>query len=40
MAGVVECSGFVDGYSIDGVRLNLGEKDKKWKGSKETFMFL
>ena len=27
------------GYSIDGVPLNLSEKDQKWLGIKETFKF-
>lgn len=27
------------GYSIDGVPLNLSEKNQKWKGIKETFKF-
>ena len=27
------------GYSIDGVPLNLSEKDQKWKGIRETFKF-
>ena len=28
-----------DGYVVDGVPLNLSEKDKKWLGFKETFKF-
>lgn len=27
------------GYTLDGVPLNLSEKDQKWKGIKETFKF-
>ncbi len=27
------------GYSIDGIPLNLSDKDQKWKGMKETFKF-
>ena len=27
------------GYSLDGVQLNLSEKDQKWLGIKETFKF-
>ena len=28
-----------DGYSIEGVRLNLSDKDQKWLGIKDTFKF-
>ena len=28
-----------EGYSIDGVPLNLSEKDQKWLGINETFAF-
>ena len=27
------------GYSVDGVSLNLSEKDQKWLGIKDTFKF-
>ena len=27
------------GYSVDGVRLNLSDKDQKWLGLKDTFKF-
>lgn len=28
-----------EGYSVDGVKLNLSEKDQKWLGIRETFKF-
>lgn len=28
-----------EGYTIDGVQLNLSDKDQKWLGIRETFMF-
>ena len=28
-----------EGYSIDGVALNLSDKDQKWLGIKDTFKF-
>ena len=28
-----------EGYSLDGVPLNLSERDQKWVGLKDTFRF-
>ena len=28
-----------EGYSVDGVSLNLSDKDQKWSGIKDTFSF-
>ena len=28
-----------DGYTVDGVALNMSDKDKKWLGIKDTFKF-
>ena len=28
-----------DGYTLDGIALNLSEKDQKWRGIKDTFKF-
>lgn len=28
-----------EGYSVDGVALNLSDKDQKWLGIKDTFKF-
>jgi dTDP-4-dehydrorhamnose 3,5-epimerase len=28
-----------EGYSVDGVSLNLSDKDQKWLGLKDTFKF-
>ena len=28
-----------DGYTVDGIPLNLSDKDKKWLGLKDTFKF-
>jgi len=28
-----------EGYTVDGVALNLSEKDQKWLGIKDTFSF-
>lgn len=32
-------SASANGYSIEGISLNLSEKDQRWKGIKETFKF-
>lgn len=37
--GTYKGSASGEGYSIDGVPLNLAEKDQKWLGIKETFSF-
>lgn len=39
IVGVYSGSASAEGYSFDGVPLNLSEKDQKWKGIKETFKF-
>lgn len=37
--GTYKDSASADGYSIDGVALNLSDKDQKWLGLKDTFKF-
>lgn len=39
LLGVYTGTASADGYSVDGVPLNLSEKDQKWLGIKETFTF-
>ncbi len=39
LEGVYNGSASAEGYSIDGVALNLSEKDQKWLGIKDTFKF-
>ena len=37
--GQYKGSACADGYTLDGVKLNLSDKDQKWLGLKETFKF-
>ena len=39
LLGVYNGTASAEGYSVDGVPLNLSEKDQKWLGLKETFTF-
>lgn len=39
VVGEYSGSASAEGYSIDGVSLNLSEKDQKWKGISDTFKF-
>ncbi len=39
LLGVYTGSASASGYTVDGVPLNLSEKDQKWLGIKETFTF-
>ena len=39
VVGLYSGSASADGYSIDGVSLNLSEKDQKWLGIRDTFKF-
>ncbi len=39
LKGIYTGKASAEGYSIDGVPLNLSEKDQKWRGIKETFTF-
>ena len=39
LEGEYKGSPSAEGYSVDGVALNLSEKDQKWPGIKETFKF-
>ena len=39
LLGVYTGTASADGYSVDGVPLNLSEKDQKWLGIKKTFTF-
>ena len=39
VVGTFSGSASAAGYSLDGVPLNLSEKDQKWKGIGETFRF-
>lgn len=39
LLGVFNGTASAEGYSVDGVPLNLSEKDQKWLGIKETFTF-
>ena len=39
LVGKYKGSASAEGYTIDGVPLNLSEKDQKWLGIKDTFTF-
>lgn len=39
VTGEYKGSASSDGYSLDGVGLNLSDKDQKWHGMKDTFKF-
>ena len=39
LRGVYTGTASAEGYSVDGVSLNLSEKDQKWLGIKKTFTF-
>ena len=39
VVGTYSGSASATGYTLDGLQLNLSEKDQKWKGLKETFKF-
>ena len=39
LAGEYKGSASAEGYTVDGVLLNLSEKDQKWVGIKDTFKF-
>ena len=39
LAGAYKGSASAEGYTVDGVPLNLSEKDQKWLGIKDTFTF-
>ena len=39
LQGVYTGTASAEGYSVDGMPLNLSEKDQKWLGIKETFTF-
>ena len=39
LLGVYTGTASAEGYKVDGVPLNLSEKDQKWLGIKETFTF-
>lgn len=39
LKGEYKGSASAEGYSVDGVALNLSEKDQKWLGIKDTFKF-
>lgn len=39
LEGEYNGSASAEGYSVDGVKLNLSEKDQKWLGIKDTFKF-
>ena len=39
VAGEYKGSASAEGYTVDGVALNLSEKDQKWLGIKDTFKF-
>lgn len=39
LAGVYNGSASAAGYTVDGVALNLSDKDQKWLGIKDTFKF-
>ena len=39
VAGEYKGSASAEGYTVDGVALNLSEKDQKWVGIKDTFTF-
>ena len=37
--GAYQGTASAEGYSVDGVTLNLSDKDQKWLGLKDTFHF-
>ena len=37
--GAYQGTASAEGYSVDGVALNLSDKDQKWLGLKDTFKF-
>ena len=39
LEGEYKGSASAEGYSVDGVALNLSDKDQKWLGIKDTFKF-
>ena len=39
LVGEYKCSASAEGYIVDGVPLNLSDKDQKWVGIKDTFRF-
>ena len=39
LAGEYKGSASAEGYTVDGVALNLSDKDQKWLGIKDTFKF-
>ena len=39
LSGIYNGSASAEGYSVDGVPLNLSQKDQKWLGIKNTFSF-
>ena len=39
LSGTYNGSASAEGYTVDGVPLNLSEKDQKWPGIKDTFSF-
>ncbi len=39
LSGVYRGNASAEGYTVDGVPLNLSEKDQKWLGIKDTFKF-
>ncbi len=39
LSGAYKGNAGADGYTVDGVPLNLSEKDQKWLGIKDTFKF-
>jgi len=39
LVGEYKGTASAEGYTVDGVLLNLSEKDQKWVGLKDTFRF-
>ncbi len=39
LIGEYKCTAAAEGYKVDGVPLNLSNKDQKWLGIKDTFKF-
>ena len=39
VGGCYQGTASAEGYSVDGVALNLSDKDQKWLGLKYTFKF-
>ena len=39
LEGKYKGTAYAEGYTVDGVPLNLSEKDQKWLGIKDTFRF-